>query len=101
MSHSKTVQIRNSTAEFLIFSYQQGGDGINVRVEDGTIWLTNKSVSELFETSTENIRLHFKNIFQEGELLENSVTQKYLATATDGKNYHTKHYNLDAIIIET
>jgi hypothetical protein len=90
--------IKNSTAEFLIFSKQSGGDNVEVRVQDGTVWLTQKMIGKLFDTTPENILTHLKNIFASNELDENSVAKKYLATATDGKNYNTLHYNLDAII---
>jgi hypothetical protein len=95
---SKTLQIRNSTAEFLIFTKQAGENGIEVRVQDGTIWLSQKLMAALFDCSTDNISLHLKNIFTEGELNEASVTEEFSATAADGKNYKTRHYNLDAII---
>ncbi|MDR0443706.1 MAG: virulence RhuM family protein [Treponema sp.] len=91
-------QIRNSTAEFLIFTKQAGENGIEVRVQDGTIWLSQKLMAALFECSTDNISLHLKNIFSEGELDEISVAEDFSVTAADGKNYKTKHYNLDAII---
>jgi hypothetical protein len=94
----KKVQIHNSTAEFLIFSYQSHADGVEVRIQDGTIWLSQKQMGLLFETTPENVLTHLKNIFKENELEENSVAKEYLATASDGKNYHIKHYNLDAII---
>ncbi len=93
-----TLRLRNSTAEFLTFAYQTGGDGVEVRVQEGTIWLSQKGMGQLFETSTDNIGLHLKNIFKEGELAAEAVTEEYSATAADGKNYRTKHYNLDAII---
>jgi hypothetical protein len=93
-----SVRIRNSTAEFLTFAYQTGGDGVEVRVQDGTIWLSQKNMGLLFETSSDNISLHLKNCFKEGELNVDSVTEEFSATATDGKNYTVKHYNLDAII---
>jgi hypothetical protein len=92
------LRIRNSTAEFLIFSYQTGGDGVEVRVQDGTIWLSQKLMGQLFDTSTDNIGLHLKNIFNEEELSADPVTEVFSVTAADGKNYKVKHYNLDAII---
>ncbi len=95
---SNTLQIRNSTAEFLIFTAQSGANSIEVRFEQETIWLTQKLMATLFDCSTDNISLHLKNIFNEGELQENSVTEDFSATATDGKNYKTRHYNLDAVI---
>jgi hypothetical protein len=62
------LRIHNSTAEFLTFAYQSGGDGVEVRVQDGTIWLSQKNIGALFETSSDNVGLHLKNIFKEGEL---------------------------------
>ena len=98
MSKKKKLQIRNSTAEFLIFTNQTKEDGIEVRVQDETIWLSQKLMAALFDCSTDNISLHLKNIFKENELDEDSVTEEFSVTASDGKNYNTKHYNLDAII---
>jgi hypothetical protein len=93
-----SVRIRNSTAEFLTFACQTGGDGVEVRVQDGTIWLSQKNMGLLFETTPENVLMHLKNIFAGKELAEDSVAKVFLATAADGKNYRIKHYNLDAII---
>ena len=98
MVKKQTLQIRNSTAEFLIFTNQAKEDGIEVRVQDETIWLSQKLMAALFDCSTDNISLHLKNIFKENELDENSVTEEFSVTASDGKAYKTRHYNLDAII---
>jgi len=98
MSKNRKLQIHNSTAEFLIFTNQAKEDGIEVRVQDDTIWLSQKLMATLFDCSTDNISLHLKNIFKENELDENSVAEDFSVTASDGKNYWTKHYNLDAII---
>lgn len=98
MTKKKRFQIRNSTAEFLIFTNQAKEDGIEVRVQNETIWLSQKLMAALFDCSTDNISLHLKNIFKENELEENSVTEEFSVTASDGKSYKTKHYNLDAII---
>ncbi len=98
MTKKKKLQIRNSTAEFLIFTNQVKEDGIEVRVQNETIWLSQKLMGVLFDCSTDNISLHLKNIFKENELDENSVTEEFSVTASDRKNYKTKHYNLDAII---
>ena len=95
---SDNLQIRNSTAEFLTFSYQQGTDGVAVRVQDGTVWLSQKGIGQLFDTTPENVLMHLKNIFKASELQDVAVTKKFLVTAADGKNYQVKHYNLDAII---
>jgi hypothetical protein len=94
----KKLQIRNSTAEFLIFTSQAGENGIEVLFQNETIWLSQKMMSALFDCSTDNISLHLKNIFKTNELDEKSVAEDFSVTASDGKNYKTKHYNLDAII---
>lgn len=94
----KKLIIRNSTAEFLIFTQQAGESGIEVRYENGSIWLTQKLIAELFEVSIPTINEHLKNIFESQELDQNSVIRKFLTTASDGKNYNTQFYNLDAII---
>lgn len=97
--HSKnTLSIRNSTAEFLIFTQQTGESGIEVRYEEGTIWLTQKLMAELFDVDVRTISEHLKNIYSSGELQEDSVIRKFRITANDGKNYNTQFYNLDAII---
>ncbi len=90
--------IRNSTAEFLVFTSQAGEDGIDVRVEDENVWLTQKLIAKLFDVKIPTINEHLKNIFETQELQENSVIREFLITADDGKNYQTKHYNLEAII---
>lgn len=97
-STPKKKQIRNSTAEFLIFSAQSGGDGLEVRYEDETIWLPQKLMAQRFDVSVPTINEHLKNIFAQGEVDIDSVIRKFRITAADGKNYDTKHYNLDAII---
>lgn len=94
----KFLQIRNSTADFLVFTKQAGEDGIEVRVSGESVWLTQKGMAQLFDCSTDNISLHLKNIFKSGELSESSVTEQSSATAADGKTYKMKFYNLDAII---
>ena len=92
------LTIRNSTAEFLIFTQQAGGNGIEARYEDGTIWLTQKLMAELFDVTTSAINQHLQNIFESQELDRNSVIKKLLITASDGKKYNSQLYNLDAII---
>lgn len=94
----KYIQIRNSTADFLIFTKQAGEDGIEVRVYNESVWLTQKGMAQLFDCSVDNIGLHLKNIFKSGELDEKSVTEESSATASDGKTYRMKFYDLDAII---
>ncbi len=88
----------NKELSFLLYTTPKENISIQAVVKDETLWLTQKSMAELFDCSTDNISLHLKNIFKEGELDEKSVTEKFSATASDGKNYITKFYNLDAII---
>jgi hypothetical protein len=100
MSDSKKRQltIRNSTAEFLIFTSQAGENSIEVRVADETVWLTQKLMATLFDVKIPTINQHLKNIFASMELDEEAVIRKFLITASDGKRYNTKFYSLDAII---
>ncbi|MBU1568852.1 MAG: virulence RhuM family protein [Proteobacteria bacterium] len=93
-----TRLIRNSTAEFLIFTGQAGEQSIEARYENETIWLTQKLIAVLFSVSIPTINEHLKNIFDSGELDPDSVIRKFRITAADGKSYSTKHYSLDAII---
>ena len=86
------------SSNLLIYQTQDGSTKIQVQLIDNTVWLTQADMVELFQTTKQNISLHIKNIFAEGELDENSVVKEYLTTAADGKNYRTKGYNLDVII---
>lgn len=86
------------SSEIIIYENQEGNIKIDVRLEEETVWLTQKGLGELFNTSKQNISYHIANILKEGELDENSVVKEILTTASDGKNYPTKFYNLDAII---
>jgi len=92
------IKIRNSTAEFLVFTKQAGQNSIEVRVEDETVWLTQKLIADLFDVNVRTISEHLQNIFKSNELEQNSVIRKFRTTASDGKNYNTQFYNLDAII---
>ena len=83
---------------FLMYQSAEENVSVNAVIKDETIWLSQKGMAELFGCSTDNISLHLKNIFSDGELTKDSVTEKNSATAADGKNYQTKFYNLDAII---
>ena len=98
MSKDKPLRIRNSTAEFLVFTRQAGDEGIEVRVEDETVWLTQKLISVLFGKGRSTITEHLRNIFESGELDEKAVCRDFRHTAEDGKDYTTRFYNLDAII---
>ncbi|MDR0778169.1 MAG: virulence RhuM family protein, partial [Methanomassiliicoccaceae archaeon] len=97
----KRLVVRNSTAEFLTFAYQSGGDGIDVRVQDGTVWLAQKQIGMLFGTTTENVIIHHKNIYKDGELNEGATTKDFLVVQKEGDRIVSRsirHYNLDAII---
>lgn len=93
----QTLQIRNSTVEFLIFTKQNKERTIEVIVDDESVWLSQKLIAELFDTTRNNVTMHLNNIL-EHELDRNSVCKDFLHTAEDGKKYKTKYYNLDAVI---
>ncbi|MCK5035298.1 MAG: virulence RhuM family protein [Candidatus Sabulitectum sp.] len=95
---NKTLQIRNSTAEFLIFTAQNDEDSIEVRYQDETIWLTQKLIAVLFDVNIRTVNEHLRNIFSSKELDSDSVIRKFRITASDDKNYNVQFYNLDAII---
>ena len=84
--------------DILLYTTAEGKVKIEVLFEGETFWLSQKRMAELYGTTRENITLHLKNIFSDGELDENSVCKKSLHTAADGKNYQTQFYNLDAVI---
>lgn len=97
-SMSKSLQIHNSTAEFLIFQIENKEEGISILYQDETLWLTQDAIATLFEKGRSTIAEHLQNIFQSQELQEEAVCRKFRRTAADGKSYSTKHYNLDAVI---
>ena len=82
----------------LIYQTEDGVTKIETRLENETVWLTQTQMAELFQKAKSTISEHIKNIFEEGELVEDSVVRNFRTTATDGKNYDTKFYNLDVII---
>lgn len=82
----------------IIYTTDDGQVNIDVRLEDENVWLTQNAIAELFDTTRNNITMHIKNIFNEGELEESLVSKESLLTARDGKKYKTKFYNLDLII---
>jgi len=88
----------DNSSNFILYTSNTGDVKVNVFLENETIWLTQKSIGELFGKAKATISEHLKNIFTEGELYENSVVRKFRTTANDGKSYETKFYNLDAII---
>lgn len=95
---SKELQIRNSTAEFLIFQAEDKAQGVQVFYKDETIWASQKAIAALFDVDRSVITKHLKNIFETGELQPDSVSAKFAHTAEDGKTYTTQFYKLDAII---
>lgn len=94
------ITIHSSAAEYLTYVASVGDnpDSMEMRYEDENIWLTQKMVAVLYDVTVSAINQHLKRIFEDGELLQESVVKKYLITAADGKSYSTKHYNLLAII---
>lgn len=95
---SKQLQIRNSTAEFLIFQAEDKAEGVQVFYQDESIWATQKAIAALFDVDRSVITKHLKNIFETAELQQDSVCAKFAHTAEDGKTYSTMFYKLDAII---
>ena len=87
-----------ANSQILIYQTEKGQTKLEVRLEEETVWLTQKGMAELYQTTKQNISLHIQNIHNEGELDENLVVKESLTTASDGKDYQTKFYNLDMII---
>ena len=85
-------------SELILYQAEDGKTNIEVRLQDETVWMSQLAMAELFQSTKQNISLHLKNVFDEGELLERRVVKEYLTTASDGKNYRTKFYNLEAIV---
>jgi hypothetical protein len=89
---------RTAPTNFLLYTSNTGDVKVEVFLKDETVWLTQKAMSELFGVQIPAVNKHLKNIFESGELEENSVISILETTASDGKNYKIKYYNLDAII---
>jgi hypothetical protein len=85
-------------SQILFYQSENGKSRIEVLLEEGTVWLTQALIAELYQTTVPNINIHIRNIFKENELDRNSVIKEYLTTAADGKNYRTLYYNLDMIL---
>ena len=101
MSEKKKLQIRNSTAEFLIFTRPAGENGIEVRVAEATVWLTQKLMAALFEVDVRTINEHLGNIYEGGEQRRVATLRKFRIVQSEGKREvarEVEHYNLDAII---
>jgi len=96
--NDERIQIRNSANDFLIFAKENGGDGVDVLVADENVWITQKSMCNLYEVSKSTISEHLSAIFANDELNEVSVVRNFRTTASDGKTYNQKYYNLQAII---
>lgn len=98
--NTKKITIRSSAAEYLTFVAAAGDDknSVEVRYEDENIWITQKMLAVLYEVETNTINYHIKKIFEDSELSEDSVIRNFRITASDGKSYDTKHYNLQMII---
>jgi len=89
---------KTPASEILIYQTEDGRTRIQVRLENETVWLTQKLMAELFQKNVRTINEHIQNIFEEGELSPESVIRKFRITAADGKTYETNHYNLDVVI---
>ena len=93
---SEKIQIRNSTVDFLVFTRDAGDDGIEVRVQNNDVWLTQKAIAQLFDVDRSVVSKHLSNIFKDGELDENSVCAKFAQTADDGKEYIAVGYRTNS-----
>ena len=101
MSQDKKIQIRNSTAEFLVFTSQAGEQGIEVRVADETVWLTQKRIAVLFDVDVRTVSEHLQNIFATNELAQEATLRNFRTVQTEGAREVARNvgfYNLDAII---
>ena len=96
--NDKKLTIRNDANDFLVFVKENGGDGVDVLVADENVWLTQKLMCQLYESSKSNVPEYLSNIFSDGELDEKAVVRNSRTTASDGKAYDQKYYNLQAII---
>ena len=94
----KKIQIRNSTVDFLVFTRDANEEGIEVRVQDNDVWLTQKAIGQLFDVDRSVVTKHLKNIFKDGEIDENSTCANFAQVADNGKTYKYKFYSLQAII---
>jgi len=90
--------VRSSAVEYLTFVAASGEGGVEAVYADENVWLTQKMMAVLYDVSIPNISMHLKKVFNDSELVEESVVKDFLTTAADGKRYHTQFYNLAAII---
>jgi len=94
----KPVPEPATRSQILFYQSEDGKSRIEVRLEEGTVWLTQARIAELYQITKQNVSLHIRNIINDRELEEGSVVKEYLTTAADGKNYRTLYYNLDMIL---
>ena len=97
-SPSTTSLVRSSAAEYLTFVAASGEGGVEAVYADENVWLSQKMMGQLYDVETQTINYHLKKVFEDSELEEQAVIRKFRITASDGKSYSTKHYNLSAII---
>ncbi len=98
MKKNNQIISNDTFTEFLLYTTPNGKVKVEIYLHNENVWLSQKLMASLFDCSVDNVSLHLKNIFESGELQEDSVTEEFSITASDGKKYKTKHYNLDAII---
>lgn len=92
------TEMQQNEGQILLYQTEDGKQRIEVHLQDETVWLSQKLMAELFQTTPQNINMHLKNIFSEGEIVADSVIKESLITASDGKKYRTQLYGLEAII---
>jgi len=97
MKQNKSSELATQS-QILFYQAEDGTSRVEVRLEEGTVWLTQALIAELYQSTKQNISLHIRNIFVDRELDEESVVKEYLTTASDNKAYRTKYYNLDMIL---
>jgi len=97
-NEGEQLQIRNSTNDFLIFSKENGGDGVNVLMADENVWLTQRSICSLYDAAKSTVSEHLTALFRNGELTEDATVRNFRTVALNGKLYGQKYYNLQAII---
>ena len=95
---NRKFQIRNSTVDFLVFTMDAHEDGIEVRVQDHDVWLTQKAIGQLFDVDRSVVTKHLKNIYERGELSEDLTCANFAQVADNGKTYQYKFYSLSAIV---
>ena len=95
---NKNLQIRNSTVDFLVFTKDAREEGIEVRVQDKDVWLTQKAIGQLFDVDRSVVTKHLKNVYESGELAEDSTCAKFAQVADNGKTYQYKFCSLYAIL---